>query len=226
MLSTSPTGGGEEGEGHGFHFRKLAISASPSFWLFSGWNCVPTILSRPTMAVTGPPYSASATRSVRMGRRQLVRMHEIGMQPAHRRWQCRRAADAACALAAYSSPYAEFSAPDRTDGCDRPRPRSSRARRSLPFRGRAIGHQLHADADAEERLARVATLFVQRLDHAGHAHRGRAGNRQRRRHRAARSGRPARPARDRWSPRSRRSSACSRAARSNALAAECRLPEP
>ena len=40
---------------HGFHFRKLAISASPSLWLFSGWNCVPTMLSRPTMAVTGPP---------------------------------------------------------------------------------------------------------------------------------------------------------------------------
>ncbi len=40
---------------HGFHFRKLAISASPSLWLFSGWNCVPTILSRPTIAVTGPP---------------------------------------------------------------------------------------------------------------------------------------------------------------------------
>ena len=30
-------------------------SASPSFWLFSGWNCVPTMLSRATMAVTGPP---------------------------------------------------------------------------------------------------------------------------------------------------------------------------
>ena len=26
---------------HGFHFRKLAISASPSRWLFSGWYCVP-----------------------------------------------------------------------------------------------------------------------------------------------------------------------------------------
>jgi hypothetical protein len=26
---------------HGFHFRKFAISASPSRWLFSGWNCVP-----------------------------------------------------------------------------------------------------------------------------------------------------------------------------------------
>ena len=40
---------------HGVHFRKLAISASPSRWLFSGWNWVPTIVSRPTIAVTGPP---------------------------------------------------------------------------------------------------------------------------------------------------------------------------
>ena len=31
--------GGEED--HGFHFKKFAISARPSFWLFSGWNCVP-----------------------------------------------------------------------------------------------------------------------------------------------------------------------------------------
>ncbi len=42
-------------QNHGFHFRKFAISASPNFWLFSGWNCVPTILSRPTIAVIGPP---------------------------------------------------------------------------------------------------------------------------------------------------------------------------
>jgi hypothetical protein len=27
---------------HGVHFRKLAIRASPSRWLFSGWNWVPT----------------------------------------------------------------------------------------------------------------------------------------------------------------------------------------
>ena len=42
-------------EDHGFHVRKLAISARPSFWLFSGWNCVPTRLSRATIAVIGPP---------------------------------------------------------------------------------------------------------------------------------------------------------------------------
>ena len=40
---------------HGVHFRKLPISANPSRWLFSGWNWVPTMVSRPTMAVTGPP---------------------------------------------------------------------------------------------------------------------------------------------------------------------------
>ncbi len=39
----------------GFHFRKFAISRRPSRWLFSGWNCVPTMVSRPTIAVTGPP---------------------------------------------------------------------------------------------------------------------------------------------------------------------------
>jgi hypothetical protein len=42
-------------QNHGVHVRKLAISAKPSFWLFSGWNWVPTMLSRATMAVTGPP---------------------------------------------------------------------------------------------------------------------------------------------------------------------------
>src|SRR5207249_4732159 len=50
---------------HGAHVRKFAISLSPSRWLFSGWNCVPTTVSRPTIAVTGPPYSACAMRSLR-----------------------------------------------------------------------------------------------------------------------------------------------------------------
>ena len=31
---------------HGRHLRKLPMSARPSLWLFSGWNCVPTRLSR------------------------------------------------------------------------------------------------------------------------------------------------------------------------------------
>ena len=40
---------------HGRHFRKLPISPRPRVWLFSGWNCVPKMLSRATIAVTGPP---------------------------------------------------------------------------------------------------------------------------------------------------------------------------
>ncbi len=39
----------------GRQFRKLAMSRSPAAWLFSGWNWVPTIVSRPTMAVISPP---------------------------------------------------------------------------------------------------------------------------------------------------------------------------
>ena len=40
---------------HGRHLRKLAMRARPSVWLFSGWNCVPAMLPRATIAVTGPP---------------------------------------------------------------------------------------------------------------------------------------------------------------------------
>lgn len=39
----------------GFQRRKFAIRRRPTAWDFSGWNWVPTILSRPTTAVTGPP---------------------------------------------------------------------------------------------------------------------------------------------------------------------------
>ena len=39
----------------GFQRRKLAIRRRPVAWLFSGWNCVPARLSRPTTAVIGPP---------------------------------------------------------------------------------------------------------------------------------------------------------------------------
>ena len=52
-LSVFQVDGGKQD--HGFHRRKLAISASPSFWLFSGWNWVPAILSLATKAVIGPP---------------------------------------------------------------------------------------------------------------------------------------------------------------------------
>ena len=65
--------------GHGLQARKFAISRSPVAWLFSGWNCVPTRLSRPTTAVIGPPWSAVARTRARIVRGQVVRMHEIGV---------------------------------------------------------------------------------------------------------------------------------------------------
>ncbi len=40
---------------HGFQRRKFVSNASPSFWLFSGWNWVPAMLARATIAVSGPP---------------------------------------------------------------------------------------------------------------------------------------------------------------------------
>ncbi len=58
----------------------------------------------------------------------------------------------------------------------------------------ALGHQLHADADAEERPAAPAHRLVQRLAPCRGSRRARAGNRRRRRRPAARRGRRARTA--------------------------------
>ena len=47
---------------HGRHLEEIGDqSARPSVWLFSGWNCVPAMLSRATMAVTGAAVVGSAT---------------------------------------------------------------------------------------------------------------------------------------------------------------------
>ena len=91
----------------------------------------------------------------------------------------------------------------------------------------ALGHQLHADADAEKRPAAPDHRFARAPLPAPAPRRGRGGNRRRRRPRAARS-RSARgdllgSAGDDDAARRRRSRA---AARSNAFAAERRLPEP
>lgn len=61
---------------HGFHLRKLAMRARPSAWLFSGWNCVPARLSRPTAAVTGPPIIRHRKNLILMQRIKMVGMHE------------------------------------------------------------------------------------------------------------------------------------------------------
>jgi hypothetical protein len=51
----NPVAAAKYGVFQGRQRRKLAMSRSPSVWLFSGWNCVPARLSFPTIAVTGPP---------------------------------------------------------------------------------------------------------------------------------------------------------------------------
>ena len=47
---------------HGRHLRKLAMRASPSFWLFSGWNCVPATLSRADHGGDRPAIVGGAPR--------------------------------------------------------------------------------------------------------------------------------------------------------------------
>ncbi len=42
-------------QGQGAQVRKLAIIRRPVCWLFSGWNWKPSMVSRPTTAVTGWP---------------------------------------------------------------------------------------------------------------------------------------------------------------------------
>lgn len=50
------------GLSQGFQWRKLPMILRPTRWLFSGWNWVPKMLSRPTEAVIGPPWSVTARR--------------------------------------------------------------------------------------------------------------------------------------------------------------------
>ena len=90
----------------------------------------------------------------------------------------------------------------------------------------ARGHQLHADADAEERLAALDDLALQGVDHAGHAVQPGAAigeGADARQHDAVGRGHlvgiGGHHAHARCVP-------ASRAARSKALAAERRLPEP
>ena len=178
---------------HGFHFRKLAISASPSFWLFSGWNCVPAHVvarddggDRP--AIVGLRHEVGVVGGLELDR--SARNRHAG-RPA--RAGCRRAADAAARRRACSSPCAGSSAPGRRrDPVDLARDPAEPVGDLVL--AAALGHQLHADADAEERpaLARAPSRPAPRPCRA--RRRARAGNRRRRRRPAARCGRRARTA--------------------------------
>ena len=65
---------------HGFHLRKLAISASPSFWLFSGWNWLPATLSLATNAVIGPRIVGGGDQRIGARRHEMIGVHEIGVE--------------------------------------------------------------------------------------------------------------------------------------------------
>ena len=56
--AAAASGGGMDdhltGHVQGAQFRKLAIIRNPVVCDFSGWNCMPSIVSRPITAVTSP----------------------------------------------------------------------------------------------------------------------------------------------------------------------------
>jgi len=55
LNATKPIDRSDSGRNYGFHCRKFAINRRPAACDFSGWNWVPMIVSRPTMAVISPP---------------------------------------------------------------------------------------------------------------------------------------------------------------------------
>ena len=81
-------------EDHGFHFRKLAISASPSFWLFSGWNWVPAKLSLADERGDRSAVVGGGDERIGVARHEVEGVHEIGVEARFARSGCRRKSDA------------------------------------------------------------------------------------------------------------------------------------
>ena len=202
------------------------MSARPRRWLFSGWNCVPATLSRATRAVTGPPYSACGHDVVRALGRQRVAVHEIGVQPVLAGAGCRRAAAWSRAARRVFQPICGILS-DGSDGPDRPDiagdPAEPRRGRCIPGRGspgaacprrsRGRGARPHA------RRCVIASTMPGTASRPAAAIRVGADARQ---HDAV-GGATASGSTVRRSASSR---PLSRAARSKALAAEWRLPDP
>ncbi len=155
---------------HGVQPRKLAISFRPSVWLFSGWNCVPAMLSRATMAVTGPPWSVTASTSSRRGRRPAHRNARNRHAGRRARSRCPSSSGWSCRLCQRVPAHMRDLERGVVGHDQRDIAReSSRAPASTIVFEPARGQQLHADADAEERAAALALHdLLQRLDHAGH----------------------------------------------------------
>ena len=154
--------------GYGRQRRKFAISASPSAWLFSGWNCVPAKLSRADdrrdrAAVVGARHEILVVRAARCGRNARNRR-----RGRPRRSECRRAADGRAPRRACSSPCAGSSAPDRRARSPPRRRRSSRAPRVVTFSSPRSAMSWQPTQMPRNGFPRAITCLVQRLDHAGH----------------------------------------------------------
>ena len=214
-------------EDHGRHLRKLAISARPSAWLFSGWNCVPAMLSRADDGGDRPAIIGGRDHVGRVARRRGDRNARNRRAARPGRSGCRRAADAAARASSVFQPMCGiFSA-----GSSGSIAFTSPAIQPRPVRGRRVRGRASAISCMPTQMPRNGAAvadapLVERLDHAGHGVEARAGNRRRRRRRAARCGRPGARRSGSEVTDDGASSSASRAARSKALAAECRLPEP
>ena len=150
---------------HGFHFRKFAISARPSFWLFSGWNCVPTMLSRADdrgdrAAIVGLGHEIGALRHL-----ELIGVHEIGVQALRPERQAVdqlvRPRDIERVPAHVRNFQLRIARRDAIDFAGDP----AQPLGDFVFAA-ALGQKLHADADAEERPALAMHRFLERRDHA------------------------------------------------------------
>ncbi len=140
--------------------RKLAISRKPGAWLFSGWNCVPTMLSRPT---TADHRAAVIDASPARRRRRPERKRRSGRSRRAHPPRCRRAADdPAGGPSDRSSPCAGSSARDRrassrtTSPSIQPRPACSPCSRPTVGHAAACRRRCRETAGRASITARVS----------------------------------------------------------------------
>ena len=135
---------------------KFAIRRRPTAWLFSGWNCTPRTLPRPTMAGKSRAVVGARQHDLRPARRRST----SGRSRRALRRPRRRAADGAARRWSGSSPCAGTgSSPSRRRTRPGRRPRPAVAAVLLAL----LEQELHADADAEQ-----GASLVDRLPQHGH----------------------------------------------------------
>ena len=152
---------------YGLHLRKLAIRARPSAWLFSGWNCVPARLSRRDRrrhrpAIVGDRQHLVASLRHRDGRsarnRRAGPSSPVAMPANSGCWRFSSIVfQPICGIFSAGSAGVDLlhvaGDPAKTLGHRLLQP--------------ALRHQLHADADAEERPRLGDRHLLDRLPHAG-----------------------------------------------------------